>query len=156
MPRSLRLISNSPFITSNVCVSCQWRLSRTGSQPHLVRQKRWISQNHIKRIKEALEDWQLRAAAIRRGEKQSMLSLLDERGYVNQIVGFVHAAPGIQRGCIDLSTVKGKILTICLRNEESVPTLGLILLLRRCMLAIWYPSWHLGGFTFTDTQLRFW
>jgi len=53
----------------------------------LCSQKRWLHRNHIRRIVAADTEWRDRADAILAGKKQSMLRLLEERGYVNQIVG---------------------------------------------------------------------
>lgn len=51
------------------------------------------------RIKTAEEEWQLRARDIRDGKMKSMLTLLEERGYVNQIVGSVASPDHIQIAC---------------------------------------------------------
>lgn len=89
MPRSIRLINNPRLNHPYICLSCQSRLPTTASQPPQSQQKRWITRSHIIRIKEAMDDWAERADAIKNGKKQSMLSVLEERGFVNQIVGFV-------------------------------------------------------------------
>ena len=52
-------------------------------------QARWITKRHIDKIKIAEEEWQLQARQIREGKMKSMMTLLEERGYVNQIVGCV-------------------------------------------------------------------
>ena len=69
-----------------ICRSCRSKLfpAEANRQPL---QKRWITRNHIRRIKTAEEEWAERADMINAGRKQSILSLLEERGYVNQIVG---------------------------------------------------------------------
>ena len=50
-------------------------------------QYRWISRNHVIKIAEADEDWTKRAEDIKHGRKRSVLEVLEERGFVNQIVG---------------------------------------------------------------------
>lgn len=103
-----------------------------------------------------MEDWDLKANAIRKGEKQSMLSLLEERGYVNQIIGFVQRAWTLQWRTADEGSVHEKTLITCLRNEELAHTVESILLLHHSMLATWSRSWRLDGFTFMDIHLHFW
>ncbi|KAI9784914.1 MAG: tyrosyl-tRNA synthetase [Peltula sp. TS41687] len=49
--------------------------------------KRTISQNYLRKEKEAEEEWQAQARLIRQGEKKSMLTILEERGYVHEIAG---------------------------------------------------------------------
>ena len=41
----------------------------------------------MKNLVQAEADWQERAQAIARGDKKSVLDGLEERGFVNQIVG---------------------------------------------------------------------
>ncbi|KAL9110569.1 MAG: hypothetical protein Q9227_004927 [Pyrenula ochraceoflavens] len=52
-----------------------------------IQTRRWITQNHIRNIRAAEEDWETRAKDIRGGKKKSMLKILEERGLINQIVG---------------------------------------------------------------------
>src|SRR5690242_11704620 len=80
-----------------VCRSCRAKLNvrpAAAQRPqdryqNQHQQRRWISRNHLTRIKSAEEEWAIRADAIKAGEKKSILDLLEERGYVNQIVGCV-------------------------------------------------------------------
>jgi tyrosyl-tRNA synthetase len=88
-----------------VCRSCRAKLFSADHQ-RLVVQKRWITRNHIRKIQEAEEDWSLRADAIAAGKKQSMLSLLEERGYVNQIIGYVLLIPS--NATAQLTTISGR------------------------------------------------
>jgi len=61
--------------------------------------------NQIRRIKEAQDHWAAQAEDVMQGKKQSMLGLLEERGYVNQIVG---SAPIVfQREMLVLTTWQG-------------------------------------------------
>ncbi len=50
-------------------------------------QKRPITQNWLKKTAEAKEAWDAQAKEIEAGRKQSMLSILEERGYVNSVAG---------------------------------------------------------------------
>ena len=61
------------------------RLQVTSSPVH--QQRRWITRNQIIKIAEADEDWTKRAEDIKHGRKRSVLEVLEERGFVNQIVG---------------------------------------------------------------------
>ena len=87
MPPSVRLIAKPRPGGPYVCVSCRWRTTTTASHHPQLQQKRWITRNHIRRIKDAMTDWEERADATLKGKKQSMLSLLEERGFVHQIIG---------------------------------------------------------------------
>jgi hypothetical protein len=158
MPRtSVPFVSNSRLTNIPICLSCQWRLSNPAPRLAQAQQKRWITRVHIRRIKEAMDDWQTRANGIKKGEKQSMLSLLEERGFVNQIVGFVkhHCIP---HGLLntDHRSVHEKTLTTCSRNDELVSMLVSILLLHHSMWATWSRSWCLDGFIFMDMHPPFW
>jgi hypothetical protein len=50
-------------------------------------QKRFLSQDYLKKIVHAEKAWQERAKGIRDGDVKSVLDVLEERGFVNQIVG---------------------------------------------------------------------
>ena len=50
-------------------------------------QRRCLTRNHIRKIADADEDWAKRAEDIKHGRKRSVLEMLEERGFVNQIVG---------------------------------------------------------------------
>src|SRR6266516_4410049 len=52
-------------------------------------QKRGITQQHIRRMGEAEEQWTQWAREIREGKRQSFLKMLEERGLVNSVVGCV-------------------------------------------------------------------
>lgn len=67
----------------NICHSCALRLCVL----HLAVQRRSITQNHIKRTLEAKAEWARQATEIKAGRKESMLTMLEKRGYVNQIIG---------------------------------------------------------------------
>jgi len=76
---SPRLFQKSSYI----CSSCARRFRAFGS----ATQKRSITQNHLKKTLEAKLDWARQATEIKAGKKDSMLTMLEKRGYVNQIVG---------------------------------------------------------------------
>src|SRR5262245_40874514 len=50
-------------------------------------QKRGITQQYIRRTKEAEEQWNQWAQEIREGKRQSFFKMLEERGFVNSVVG---------------------------------------------------------------------
>ena len=87
MFKGVRLV-NRGKLSQYICNSCRKRLDARSNpaQPSLQLQ-RWISQNYMRKMVTAEEEWQERAAAIRTGEKMSMLDFLESRGYINQIVG---------------------------------------------------------------------
>ena len=73
-------LRDAPYI----CGSCRAQLRN--SSP-FTQQKRWISKNHIRKIEDAEKEWADKAAEIEAGRKKSMVDILEERGYINQIVG---------------------------------------------------------------------
>lgn len=82
----LRLAHRSLYI----CSSCRQHLRASQSSAPLgvAAQKRWISKGHIRKIQEAEREWQTRAKHIEEGKITPMLSMLEERGYINQTVGY--------------------------------------------------------------------
>lgn len=50
-------------------------------------QRRWLGMNYLKNVVKAEEDWQRRAREIADGDRKSIITILEERGFVNQIVG---------------------------------------------------------------------
>ena len=63
--------------------------------------KRWISQRYLRKQAEAEERWQADAKIIHAGEKQSMLSMLEERGYIDTIAGYDVSGPTSRREITD-------------------------------------------------------
>lgn len=57
------------------------------SQSTAFQQRRWIGRNYLKNIIAAENDWQQRAKEIKDGDRKNILDILEERGFVNQIVG---------------------------------------------------------------------
>jgi tyrosyl-tRNA synthetase len=64
-----------------VCQDC----ARKVNQEIFKQQRRWITQNHVRKIAQAEADWRKRAQDIEEGRKRSMLEVLEERGFVHQI-----------------------------------------------------------------------
>ncbi|KAK5264522.1 tyrosyl-tRNA synthetase [Exophiala xenobiotica] len=92
-----------------VCRSCRQHLRASNiSQPAFAnpQPRRWISRNHVRKIQEAEEEWRTRAQDIESGRMQSLLTTLEERGYINQIVGskedlnklMIHRRVGVYAG----------------------------------------------------------
>lgn len=65
-----------------ICSDCLQEVFRQQQSP-----RRWLSQNGIRKIKIADAEWADRKHAIESGEARSILSVLEERGLVNQVVG---------------------------------------------------------------------
>lgn len=55
--------------------------------PKVVR--RGIGTKYLAKVHEAEREWKEKAQQIWKGEQKSMLSILEERGYVHQIAGYV-------------------------------------------------------------------
>lgn len=75
----LRVISRRPF----VCAECRRWLPKDNAQA----QRRNITRNHLRKIKLSENEWKERKADIESGKISSIVKLLEDRGYVNQIVG---------------------------------------------------------------------
>ena len=71
-----------------ICQDCRRYLrERDTVSRALLEQKRWITRVHVRRIQEAEEEWAAKARDIEAGNMKSMMTILEERGFVNQIVG---------------------------------------------------------------------
>jgi len=77
--RLSKAFRRKPFI----CSDCRGWLTEVASK----RQRRHITQNHLRKIDIAAREWQERKDAIETGSAKSILDRLEERGLVNQIVG---------------------------------------------------------------------
>lgn len=87
----LRIARRSLYI----CQSCRQHL-RSKTSPYLFLapdRKRWISQQHMRKIQDAEVEWRNRAREIEAGRMKSMLQTLEERGYINQVVGYETPCP---------------------------------------------------------------
>ena len=71
-----------------ICHSCRRHLRHEKVPFTAVPQQRWISAVHVRRIQEAEQEWRAKAKNIEKGNMKSMLTILEERGLVNQIVGY--------------------------------------------------------------------
>lgn len=84
-PRSLQVTRSTPYI----CRTCRSKLPPKHhffDDQHLG-QRRWISKNYIRKVQVAENEWLERAQEIKDGKKKSILDVLEERGYINQMVG---------------------------------------------------------------------
>ena len=66
-----------------ICPSCACRVRPL----RLQNQSRAITQNFLQKTIEAKLDWARQATEIKAGRKESMLTMLEKRGFVNQIIG---------------------------------------------------------------------
>lgn len=83
-PAASRLLRTAPYI----CVSCARNARALGLRLQGVTvQKRSITQNWLRKKIEAKQAWDGQAELTKAGKKQSMLSSLEERGYVNAVAG---------------------------------------------------------------------
>ncbi|KAI4129258.1 MAG: hypothetical protein LQ338_002310 [Usnochroma carphineum] len=55
--------------------------------PPASAQKRYISQRYTRKVEEAENQWQRKHEKIEAGKRHSMLSILEERGYINAVAG---------------------------------------------------------------------
>jgi hypothetical protein len=55
----------------------------------VISQQRGITQQNIRRTKEAAEQWEGFAEEIKAGKRKAFLDHLEERGLLNQVVGSV-------------------------------------------------------------------
>jgi hypothetical protein len=118
MSRRLQSSLKVGIQSTYVCRSCRAKLFSADKQ-RLVVQKRWITRNHIRKIQEAEEDWSLRADAIAAGKRQSMLSLLDERGYVNQIIGYLTSTSPVPTTKLTMTVVETSLTSSSPRSESA-------------------------------------
>jgi tyrosyl-tRNA synthetase len=51
--------------------------------------RRHIGQKYLAKVKQAEEQWAEKAQRIHKGEEKGMLDILEERGFVHQIVGYI-------------------------------------------------------------------
>ena len=74
-----------------ICQNCRRNIVAANlSSSHVLprHQLRSITKVHIDKIKTAEREWRERAGDVSAGRVPSMLSRLEERGYINQIVGY--------------------------------------------------------------------
>lgn len=72
-----------------ICRSCARKQAGLPSSLQLI-PKRALHRVYLQKQKNAEKEWQERAKEIRAGKRQSMLDLLESRGYVSQIAGYIY------------------------------------------------------------------
>ena len=82
-PMSPRILSRRLHQSPYICPSCMLRLRPSGR----VDQRRSVTQEIMTKTTEAKLAWARQAAQIKAGKKVSMLTMLEQRGYINQVVG---------------------------------------------------------------------
>ncbi|KAL8891552.1 MAG: hypothetical protein Q9215_001416 [Flavoplaca cf. flavocitrina] len=72
-----------------VCQSCQrhLRLARQAVHPAARTQKRTVTRIYQAKVQDAEKQWQQRYEEIRNGQRQGMLEILEERGFLNAVAG---------------------------------------------------------------------
>lgn len=78
--RSVRSPSRQGF----VCLSCRHQVRRLWQPPKGKDQR----SNYAEKVRGAELEWQEKAKEITAGKRESMLSILESRGYVNSIAGY--------------------------------------------------------------------
>ena len=68
-----------------ICASCV--RSHSIAKSALGTQTRSITKNFLRKTAEAADQWAIWAGEIVAGKRKSMLAILEERGYVHQVVG---------------------------------------------------------------------
>lgn len=71
--------------STNICSTC-WR--KLQLQTKVANQQRAITQNWLRKTADAETAWKEQAKEIWEGKKESMLSILEKRGYINAVVGY--------------------------------------------------------------------
>lgn len=92
-----KALTTRPFI----CSDCR----RWIAEVALKQQRRNITQNHLRKISIAAQEWEERKDAIEAGQAKSILDKLEERGLVNQIVG--------TRKALDRALIASRIGVYC-------------------------------------------
>ncbi len=83
--------SNATRSRQFLCASCALKLLL----PRIARRN--ISERFLWKTAEAADKWRDQAQEIRAGKKDSMLKILEDRGYINAIVGYIqdHSTGGL-------------------------------------------------------------
>lgn len=79
---SVNAFSKSLPYVCRSCVYCQ-SIAKTG-------QRRSITREFLRKTAEAEAQWKVQAGEIREGKRDSMLTILEKRGYVNSIAGYAY------------------------------------------------------------------
>lgn len=81
---SSSLLRNSARPSPYICPRCVLQPPKAISKES----RRWIGLKYLAKVAEAELAWQSKATEIKKGAKPSMLSILEERGYVHTISGY--------------------------------------------------------------------
>ena len=67
-----------------ICPRCSYKLQQSSTQ-----QRRWISRRYLEKEAAAKVRWDKQAEEVRAGKKQTFFKMLQERGYLHQVIGLV-------------------------------------------------------------------
>lgn len=84
VPIRSHIVRSSDYLCLS-CLRCQNPSS--ASLYNSLGQRRFITQKYLAKTAQAADWWCEQAGQIRAGKKQSILSTLEQRGYVNSVVG---------------------------------------------------------------------
>ena len=101
---SLQLSTSIPY----VCRSCLKRQLLRGPVVRPLGQRRTITQGWLRKTDEAEQAWRAQAEEITAGRKESMLSVLEKRGYVHAIAGCARHYPQHWRRLVDTDRLQEK------------------------------------------------
>jgi tyrosyl-tRNA synthetase len=79
------LLGNTTRQDLYICSRCAFKASKISSKTP----RRWIGQKYLAKVAQAEQQWQEQAVEIRAGRKKDMLTILEERGLVHQITGYM-------------------------------------------------------------------
>lgn len=151
---TLRLPSSiaTPWTCSN-CTRQQQSIRRALRVvlPSASSQKRRITHAYTRKAEEARKQWDKRHEQIKVGELQSILSILEERGFVHAIAGLAGFSSSFQPAT---DRTGGNVMSSMLCSIENGwgSMWASILQHRLCMLGIWFLSWRFSGCTFMDIK----
>ena len=80
---SVKGASSITSFANNVCILCRHHVSAKSSLKVSNIQQRHITQNWLRKKAEAKVAWDEQALEIQSGKKKSMMTVLTERGYIN-------------------------------------------------------------------------
>lgn len=86
-PRSLSIATRSSRRCSRSIAMLTTSKCRALGGRKLGQQCRWVTQNYIKRLANADDNWAQRAEQVCKGDRMSIIETLEQRGFVNQIIG---------------------------------------------------------------------
>jgi len=80
-PSLLRVSTRSDLY---VCARCAFQASKASQKTT----RRWIGTKYLAKVADAELQWQEQKLEIKAGKKKSMLTILEERGLINQTTGY--------------------------------------------------------------------